>query len=66
LIFALSDPDSVVRNSAADGLRFISRKFDDIGLPAKPERQEIRSAQQKWRQWYLSIYPDYVFLDQPF
>jgi hypothetical protein len=56
----------VVRNSAADGLRFISRKFDDIGLTAKPERQEIRSAQQKWRQWYLSIYPDYVFLDQPF
>lgn len=64
LIFALSDPDTVVRRSAADGLRFISRKFDESILPDKPNNQEIRSAQQKWRQWYLSIYPDYVFLDQ--
>lgn len=66
LIFALSDPDKIVRNSAADGLRFISRKFDDIGLPDKPDSQQIRSAQQKWREWYLTIYPDYVFLDQGF
>ncbi|TVP98748.1 MAG: hypothetical protein EA381_11465 [Planctomycetaceae bacterium] len=64
LIFALSDPDTVVRRSAADGLRFISRKFDESILPDKPTNQEIRAAQQKWRQWYLSIFPDHVFLDQ--
>ncbi len=63
LIFALSDPDTIVRRSALDGLRFISRKFDDAGMPDKPTPQEIRQAQQSWRKWYQTIYPGYVFLD---
>jgi len=63
LIFALSDPDSVVRRSATDGLRFISRKFDAVSMPDKPTPEEIRKAQALWRSWYLSIYPGYTFLD---
>lgn len=63
LIFALSDPDTVVRRSAVDGLRFISRKFDAVDLPDKPTPEEIRKAQKQWRDWYLTIYPGYAFLD---
>jgi len=63
LIYALSDPDTVVRRSAVEGLRFISRRFNDFDMPDKPDAQEIRKAQQQWRQWYQSIYPGYVFLD---
>ncbi len=63
LIYALSDPDTVVRRSATEGLRFISRRFNDFDMPEKPDPQEIREAQQQWRQWYQSIYPSYVFLD---
>jgi len=63
LIYALSDPDAVVRRSAVDGLQFISRRFIGFELPEKPDSQEIRQAQQQWRQWYQTIYPGYVFLD---
>lgn len=63
LIYALSDPDAIVRRSAVDGLRFISRRFNDFDMPDKPDAQEIRKAQQQWRQWYQTIYPGYVFLD---
>src|SRR5690606_21197470 len=63
LIYALSDPETVVRRSAVAGLRFISRRFNDFDMPDKPDAQEIRQAQQQWRQWYQSIYPGYVFLD---
>ncbi len=63
LIFALSDPDTVVRRSAVEGLRFISRRFNDFDMPDKPDSQQIRKAQEQWRQWYQSIYPSYVFLD---
>lgn len=63
LIFALSDPDTVVRTHAVDGLRFLSRRFDYADLPRKPDESEIREAQKKWRDWYLTIYPSYVFLD---
>jgi len=63
LTFALSDPDTVVRRSAMDGLRFISRKFDVGDLPDKPTPEETRKAQKQWRDWYLTIYPGYTFLD---
>lgn len=66
LIFALSDPDSVVKRYARDGLRFISRKFEGFGMPDKPTDEEIRKAQRDWRQWYLTINPAYRFDDQLF
>ena len=63
LIFALSDPDRPVRQYAIDGLSFISRKFDGPGLPEKPNSADIRKTQNAWRDWFLTIRPNYVFLD---
>lgn len=64
LIFALSDPDHVVRQYARDGLRFISRKFEGFGMPDDPTNAELREAQRAWRAWYLTMKPGYVFLDE--
>lgn len=64
LIFGLSDGDHMVRKYARDGLRFISRKFEGFGMPDEPTNAEIRDAQRKWRAWYLTMRPDYVFLDE--
>lgn len=63
LIFALSDPDKIVRQSALDGLRFISRQFDTGEMPEDPSSSDIRKIQQRWRDWYHTIYPGYIFLD---
>ncbi len=63
LIFALSDGDTYVRGYASDGLCFISRKFEGVGMPASPQPDELRKAQKAWRDWYLSINPNYIFLD---
>lgn len=73
LIFALSDEDERVWQFARDGLRFISRKFDgfDLQAPRKvepgerriPTRSDVAAAQEKWREWYKSMNPKYVFLD---
>ena len=64
LIFALSDPDTVVRKYARDGLRFISRKFEGFEMPDDPTNAQLRQAQRKWREWYLTMRPGYVFLDE--
>ena len=63
LIFALSDPDTVVQRYARDGLRFISRRFEGFGMPDKPTPAEANEAQKAWREWYRSTDPTYVFLD---
>lgn len=75
LIYALSDLDNPTRRFARDGLRFISRKFDGMGdMPDRPEdvedaelmgqwNQTIKEIQSKWRQWYQSVDPTYIFLD---
>ena len=65
LIFALTDPDPVVRREARNGLRFISRKFDGFGMPDKPNEKQIEDARRKWKEWYLRANPSYVFLDTP-
>ncbi|NNE01151.1 MAG: hypothetical protein HKN47_27870 [Pirellulaceae bacterium] len=64
LIFALSDPDKSVRRYARDGLRFISRKFEGYGMSDTPEYGELRDVQNKWRAWYRTMDPGYVFLDE--
>ncbi|MEM9365556.1 MAG: hypothetical protein AAGD07_06130 [Planctomycetota bacterium] len=63
LIFALTDPDPMVKRYARDGLRFISRKFEGFGMPDKPNPVELRAAQRDWKKWYLSMHPGHVFLD---
>ena len=79
LIYALDDLDTPTRKFARDGLRFISRKFDGFGLPKKPIKSEIEEekyaemlslwradaavVQNRWRDWYRTIDPTYIFLD---
>ncbi len=63
LIYALSDPDSVVKRYARDGLRFISRRFDGFGTPDAPSQREAEQAAKAWRSWYNELDPGYVFLD---
>ena len=63
LIYALSDPDVPVQRYARDGLRFISRKFDGYGLPDDPTAGDVQQVQKKWREWYRTMNPKYVFLD---
>ena len=64
LIFALSDPDDMVRAYARDGLRFISRNFEGYGMPDEPTNSDIRKAQRSWREWYKRVHPDFVFIDE--
>lgn len=63
LVYALSDPDSVVKRYARDGLRFISRRFVGFGTPDAPSDREVQQAIQAWRKWYNELDPGYVFLD---
>ena len=63
LIYGLTDPDPVAKRYARDGLRFISRKFDGFGLPRDPDEDDVSTAVRKWKQWYLTMNPKYVFLN---
>ena len=63
LIFALSDPDSMVKLYARDGLRFISRKFEGYEMPDKPTDSDVNNAQLAWRAWYRTMDPGYIFID---
>jgi hypothetical protein len=63
LIYALSDPDMRVVREADKGLRFISRKFDGVGLPEEPKPEQARAAIGAWKAWYQSIRPNAEFLD---
>lgn len=68
LIYALDDPDTVVRTFARDGLRFISRKFEGFAMVIQPgDKQDygaLRKAQRLWREWYLTMDPGYIFVAQ--
>jgi hypothetical protein len=63
LIYALSDPDPRIVREADKGLRFISRKFEGVGLPDEPKPLEIKNAIAGWKAWYQSIRPSAEFLD---
>lgn len=53
LIKALGDPDPDCYRIARDGLRFLSRKTDDMGLPEKMPTPEQRLAGiTKWNKWF--------------
>lgn len=65
LIFGLSDNDPVVPRNAEASLRLISRQLDTVFIPKEgkiTEPQRI-SAILQWRKWYLTVRPDYVFID---
>jgi hypothetical protein len=63
LIYALTDPDMRIVREADKGLRFISRKFDGVGLPEEPMPPVVSGAIAAWKTWYLSIRPGAEFLD---
>lgn len=58
LIHALSDPDPRVSKAALDALRLTSRKLVTPDLPPDPNSAQVRSIQDYWRKWYLSLQPD--------
>lgn len=61
LIYALSDDNSEVVLAADDGLRFISRKFEGVGLQPDATVSERAEAIEAWKKWYLTIRPNAVF-----
>jgi hypothetical protein len=63
LIYALSDPDMRIVREADKGLRFISRKFDGVGLSDEPKPPEAKAAIAAWKAWYQSVRPSAEFLD---
>ena len=63
LLYALTDPDLRVMAEADRGLRFVSRKFNGVGLQREPTIQQVKATQKAWRDWYLSIVPDGELLD---
>lgn len=62
-IAALSADDPTLMLEARDALRQMSRKFDGFGLPSEPTPQQLNSAILAWKEWFLEIRPDTVFLD---
>ncbi len=63
LIYALSDGDPRVQREADAGLRLISRRFDGVGFPEKPEPSDVKAAVRKWKAWYKTIRPDAAFIE---
>jgi hypothetical protein len=63
LIFALTDPDMRIVREADKGLRFISRKFEGVGLPEEPKPADAPNAIAAWKTWYQAIRPGAQFLD---
>jgi hypothetical protein len=63
LIYALTDGDVRVVREADKALRFLSRKFQGVGLPEDPKPEDKEAAVKAWKDWYLSVRPDGEFLD---
>jgi len=63
LIYSLSDPDMRIVREADKGLRFISRKFDGVGIPVEPKPLDVKAGVAGWKAWYQSVRPNAEFLD---
>lgn len=67
LIYAITDPDPDVPRIAEQSLRLISRQLDTHHLPKnkgeKLSDQTKSKASTQWKKWFLSLRPDYVFVD---
>lgn len=64
LIYALTDGDPLVPMIAEESLRLLTRKLTIRHLDAEPKPEQQRVAMEYWRKWYVSMRPDYVFLDK--
>lgn len=66
MIYALTDPDLDTARFAEDGLRLVSRRFDlvtPVSTDADATRAARKLAAENWKKWYLSLRPDYIFVD---
>lgn len=64
LIYALTDPDPYVPMIAEEGLRLLSRKLTAGKLAEEPSLKQREEAVEYWRQWYLGLRPDYIFIER--
>ncbi len=64
LIYALTDPDPYVPMIAEESLRLLSRKLTAGKLGAQPKPAEQQAAVTFWKQWYLGLRPDFIFLER--
>jgi len=63
LIFALTDEDPEVPVIAEESLRLLSRKLSVRHVERNATPDQKRTAREFWKRWYLSVRPDYVFLE---
>jgi Prenyltransferase and squalene oxidase repeat len=64
LIYALTDNDSEIPRLAEEGLRLLSRHLSTVHLGQKPTDEQKSRAVRYWKEWYLGLRPDYVFVDR--
>ena len=67
LIYALGDPRPQVALEAHNGLRLISRRFDDFKYVDTGDRdrnlEQFQELKRQWTRWFLSVRPDAELLD---
>jgi hypothetical protein len=61
LIGKLDDADLAVVREANDGLRRLSRKLTGFDLAEQPSPAQRQALIEKWKAWYLAIYPNAEF-----
>ncbi len=64
LIYALMDLDPAVPMIAEESLRLLSRKLTAGNLKYNPKVEQKQAAEKFWKEWYLGLRPDYVFVAQ--
>lgn len=64
LIYALTDPDPEVPRIAEESLRLLSRKLTAGKLAAAPTAPQREAAVKFWKEWYLGLRPDYIFIER--
>ena len=62
LIDALSDEDPYVPQLAEESLRLLSRKLSHPRLVVASEPAQRKAAIEYWKEWYLGLRPDYIFI----
>lgn len=64
LIYALTDPNDMVPMIAEESLRLLSRKLDAGALKQNPSGEQRLDAEKYWKDWYLGLRPEYIFIDR--
>lgn len=64
LIFALTDEDPEVPAIAEEGLRLLSRKLTVRHVDINATKEKKKFAYDYWKNWYLGVQPEYVFVGQ--